>query len=336
VHNGSQPLRRAEREAIMHEVGFLTDEQADGLAAFQNQRVHHGQFQEVIARITNFYRSGTRTYAPGILTIVGETGAGKSSIIESFCTTANGGASAGRVLSIIIPQSCTIKNLASGILQALGDPCASMGTLVSMERRIARFADLASVNMLIFDEFQHVTNKGSQARRYDMADWLKTQLEILRRPVLFVGLPEVNEIFKVNSQLETRRRGRIELHPFDPTTKSGAKELLMLFHFLNQELPLPDPSTSVLKNSDAMLKLARSCKGLIGYITKVINRSVEIALLSGSRTLTEQHLTAAFSELMKASEDLDTKAVRPWQSAQQEVVGRVIGRQQEGLQSGPF
>jgi len=320
----------------MHEEMFLTDAQADGLATFQNQRVHHGQFQNAIARITNFHRSGTRAYAPGIMTFVGETGAGKSSVVENFCSMANSGDSHSCVLSIIIPQSCTIKNLASRILYALGDPCASMGTRESMERRIAMLADHASVSMLIFDEFQHLTNKGSQARRYDTADWLKTQLEILHRPVLFVGLPEVNDIFMVNPQLETRRRGRIELHPFDPSTKDGAKELLMLFHFLNQELPLPDPSSSVLKSNEVMLRLARSCKGLIGYITKVIYRSVEIALLSNSPTLTEQHLTVALSELKEASDELDTKAARPLQSKRKQTVGRVISRQKKGLQDEPF
>lgn len=322
----------------MHDVMFLTDTQADGLAAFQNQRIHHSQFQQAIARITNFQRSGERAYAPGIMTFVGETGAGKSSVIENFCSMANSGSSHSRVLSIIIPQSCTIKNLASGILHALGDPCASMGTRESMERRIASFADQASVSMLIFDEFQHLTNKGSQARRYDTADWLKTQLEILRRPVLFVGLPEVNDIFMLNPQLETRRRGRIELHPFDPSTKDGAKELLMLFHFLNKELPLPDPSKSVLKSGEVMLRLARSCKGLIGYITKVIYRAVEIALLGNSQTLTEQHLLMALAELKEASAELDTKAARPEQVSPRkyQTLGRTLKGRRKGAHDGPF
>lgn len=104
----------------MHKEMILTDAQADGLAAFQNQRIHHNQFQRATARITNFHRSGARAYAPGILTLVGETGAGKSSIIENFCTVTNNGHDCSRVLSIIIPQSCTIKNLASRILHALG------------------------------------------------------------------------------------------------------------------------------------------------------------------------------------------------------------------------
>ncbi|MCC4242074.1 TniB family NTP-binding protein [Thalassospira povalilytica] len=320
----------------MHKEMILTDAQADGLAAFQNQRIHHNQFQQATARITNFHRSGARAYAPGIMTLVGETGAGKSSIIENFCTVANNGHDCSRVLSIIIPQSCTIKNLASRILHALGDPCASMGTRESMERRIARFADHTSVSMLIFDEFQHLTNKGSQARRYDTADWLKTQLEILRRPVLFVGLPEVNDIFMVNPQLETRRRGRIELLPFDPSTKDGAKELLMLFHFLNNELPLPDPSKSVLKSSEVMLRLARSCKGLIGYITKVIYRAVEIALLARCQALTEQHLMAALSELKEASAELDTKAIRPSQFGQSKATGKMKMRLEKGVSDVPF
>jgi|TARA_B100000749_G_scaffold216008_1_gene170879 hypothetical protein len=55
---GNQRLRLEEQEAKMHKEMILTDAQADGLAAFQNQRIHHGQFQNAIARITNFHRAG--------------------------------------------------------------------------------------------------------------------------------------------------------------------------------------------------------------------------------------------------------------------------------------
>ncbi|KZB70812.1 MULTISPECIES: TniB family NTP-binding protein [Thalassospira] len=322
----------------MSDVKLLTKQQARQLAAFQNRRVHHSQFQQATARIANFHISGVQASAPGITTLVGETGAGKSSVIENFCSTANSGDVRNRVLSIVIPQSCTIKNLASRILHALGDPCATKGTLESMEQRITKIADHASVEMLIFDEFQHLTNKGSQARRYDSADWLKTQLEILRRPVLVAGLPEVNEIFLLNPQLATRRRARIELLPFDPSTKGGAKELLMLFHFMNMELPLPDPAESVLLKNDVMLGLARSCKGLIGSITKIIHRAVEIAMLSDSTTLTELHLQCALEELEVDIRELDTSAARPPQEVKRKPrTGRRLPKQQQvEFENGPF
>jgi hypothetical protein len=290
---------------------LLSKEQARKLAEFCNQRIAHDKFQDAMAVISNFHNVGCFADSPGILTLVGETGAGKSSVISDYCRSQNVQGDYKKVVSVFVPEDCTIKSLASRLLLAIGDPSGARGTREDMERRIRVYVQNTGVELLIFDEFQHISAGGSLRRQYDAADWIKTQVEVLKKPIMFVGLPQVHDIFAVNAQLQTRRKGKIELPPFDLNSKEDGKSLVLFFHMLNHYLPLPDREASVLRNPSAVQFLAQSAKGLIGYMTAYVHKATEFAMLEGAETLTSGHLYEAVEEIGLVKFDVGVGAIRP-------------------------
>lgn len=289
----------------------LTAKQAIKIAAFRDRRIAHDAFQGALTKIANFHQSGRHAARPGILTMVGETGAGKTSIIEDYCKLHNKEGKFKKVLFIIVPENCTVKNLAASMLMALGDLSSVKGTRQDMELRIKDYIDRTGVEMLIFDEFQHLTNRGSAKRQYDAADWLKTQVEILRKPIVFAGLPEVHNIFAVNPQLETRRNGKIGILPFDVETDESRKSVFLFFHMLNKHLPLPKPERSALNDPKAIKYVVTENKGLLGYMMRTVHHAAEMALIEGEDTLHFRHLHSAVQELGGVEFEVGQATIRP-------------------------
>ncbi|MEQ8392941.1 MULTISPECIES: ATP-binding protein [Thalassospira] len=313
---------------------YLTDQQAADYGAFCNQRITHTQFQNTYAKVANFHLAGKFAYVPGIMTLVGETGAGKSSVVDDYCRDANAKYERHAVVSIVVRESSSVKDLAAGMLRALGDPLCGKGTKESMERRIAEYANYNDVEMFIFDEFQHLTNRGQSARSFDAADWLKTQVEVLRRPFLFVGLPEVDNIFSLNAQLETRRKERVQLAPFNTDTADGTKEAAMFFYMLNQGLPLPNQKASALLDLDYVGRVVSRCGGLVGYMTKVVQYAVKTALLDEADTLRWEHIEGALDDLGGVTFEVGLGAVRP--EVQKKKTRKGKTRQVEEANNGVF
>ncbi|MBN8196029.1 TniB family NTP-binding protein [Thalassospira povalilytica] len=296
----------------MHEFeNGLTNEQAIKLAEFRDRRIAHDAFQDALTKIANFHQTGRYASRPGILTMVGETGAGKTSIIEDYCNFHNKSGRFKKVLFVIVPESCTVKNLAASILMALGDLSSVKGTRQDMELRIKDYVVRTGVELLIFDEFQHLTNRGSARRQYDAADWLKTQVEILRKPIVFAGLPEVHNIFSVNPQLETRRNGKIGIEPFNLDAEEARRSVVLFFHMLNKHLPLPRPEVSALNDPVAIKYIVDENKGLLGYMMRTVHCATELAMLEGDETLRLNHLHEAVRILGAVEFDVGEATIRP-------------------------
>lgn len=296
---------------VMRKRGVLNDEQARSLAAFRDVRIVHDGFQDALARISNFHLAGRYSDSPGVMSLIGYTGAGKTSIIKEYCRTHNKKGEFKKVLSIVVPENCTVKNLASRILSAIGDPRPTHGTREDMENRIKYYSDRTQVELIVFDEFQHISVRGSSSRQYDAADWIKTQVEVLKKPILFSGLPEVENIFVVNPQLETRRKGKIQLSPFSLKSEEGREAIHLFFHSINQRLPLPKPDRSALLEAKSIRLLVSSSNGVLGYMMRVVHLAAELAILERRQTLLYEHLTQALEELPESQVSIKKGMMRP-------------------------
>lgn len=315
---------------------FLVDHQAKALAAFRDVRIVHDKFQDAMARISNFHQAGRYSDAPGVMSLIGHTGSGKTSIIQEYCRTRNVPGEFKKVLSIVVPENCTVKNLASRILSAIGDPKPTYGTREDMENRIKYYADRTNVELIVLDEFQHIAVRGSSTRQYDAADWIKTQVEVLRKPILFSGLPEVDNIFVVNPQLETRRKAKIELYPLRLSSREARQAAHLFFYSVNQCLPLPRPELSALHDTISINLLVTTSSGLLGYMMRVVHLATELAMLEQAETLLHSHIAEALLELGPVDFSLDKGALRPTalKSALPPVPKKSVKRRRRGRPNG--
>jgi type II secretory pathway predicted ATPase ExeA len=172
--------------------------------------------------------------------IVGDSGAGKTtlclSILKKYPRFSLPDRDVVPVLYVETPTPATLVNLANAILSSLGDPGAHNGTLQDKKRRIAHFLRELKVEMIIFDETQHVQERGRQYTQYMAGDWLKQLVDSSKLPTVFVGLPQLEKLLQANVQLRRRfsRRRNLQLSPDNDSDSLTLCEQMPLDELLAQ------------------------------------------------------------------------------------------------------
>ena len=189
--------------------------------------VQHPSFLDALKKITELHKRGLQARVAGGILLTGQTGSGKSTLIEFYREYFPPRNDADRtitpVLIVTTPESPGVKSLAEAILIALGDPAAASGTTENKTRRIFKFLKECRVELIIIDEFQHFfdSKKISQARK--VTDWLKNLFNIAAIPVVLVGLPRSVMVIRMNPQLKRRFSAPFYLKPFGINTEKEQK-----------------------------------------------------------------------------------------------------------------
>src|SRR6267154_5586550 len=120
------------------------------------------------------------------------------------------------VLYAQVPVPATCKNLVTSLLNAIGDPAAEKGTMISQTFRLRRYIEVCEVELLILDEFQHFQDRDSLKVLKTVSDWLKVLMDETGVPIVLAGLPYSHTILDAENNEQLRRRFalRIELESF--------------------------------------------------------------------------------------------------------------------------
>ncbi len=257
--------------------------------------VEHPYFRDALKKISDLHQRGLQAKVAGGLLITGQTGAGKTTLIEFYRSHFPDHNETDRtiipVLVVTTPESPTVKSLAEAILIALGDPAATSGTAENKTRRIFKYLKECRVQLIIVDEFQHFydSKKVSQAKK--VTDWLKNLFNIASVPVVLVGLPRSVMVIRMNPQLKRRFSSPFYLKPFGFTTKEEIRDFRGVLKVINKDLPLDSPELHELNLAKRFFYA--SC-GLFDYIAKIIDRAVLIAGEQKQSKLTLKHFSEAF------------------------------------------
>jgi hypothetical protein len=239
---------------------------------------------------------------PQCLLLTGPTGAGKSTLLATYAhryPTAFVEAGVHRpIVQATIMSRATVKNLATMILLALGDPRAGTGTEGSMTLRIMRYFGDCQVEMLILDELQHFVDQDSSGRILQNAsNWLKTLIKETRVACVLTGLQrEAEQVVSVNPQLARLFGDPYMLEPFrwDETRPETVQEFRAFLEMVEQQLPLREPS--YLASMDIARRCFVACDGVIGYLMRLLRGACHFALAMGIEHLDVELLAAAFDE----------------------------------------
>lgn len=265
--------------------------------SIRNRIISYPRFKEALELISRLHLRSLNTDHPGGLLITGLSGAGKSTIKSEY---------QGRyprqdleevtiipVLTVDTPAGPTVKNLAESILVALGDPVSHQGSAEHKTHRIYYFLKLCKVELLLIDEFQHFVEHAKRNEALRVTDWLKNLINQARIPVVLFGLPNSEEILRLNVQLARRFSARYYLRPFSIYDEQEVREYRGVLKVIENALPL----TSVSLNTPVMAKrFYFATYGLIDYIGKIVDGAVLLALLENSPTIKEKHYADAFKE----------------------------------------
>ena len=257
--------------------------------------VEHPSFREALKKIADLHQRGLQAKVAGGLLITGQTGAGKTTLIEFYRDHFPHHNETDRtiisVLVVTTPESPTVKSLAEAILIALGDPAATSGTAENKTRRIFKYLKECRVELIIVDEFQHFydSKKVSQARK--VTDWLKNLFNIASVPVVLVGLPRSVMVIRMNPQLKRRFSSPFYLKPFGFKTQYEIRDFRGVLKIINNDLPLESPE---LHERNLAKRFFYASCGLFDYIAKIIDRAVLIAGEQKQNRLSLEHFSAAF------------------------------------------
>jgi len=230
--------------------------------------------------------------------ITGLTGSGKSTIAKAYAATYPRREEDERtvipVLYVELPGQPTAKVIAERILNAMQDPFSERGGAEQKLQRIRRLLSECRVELLIFDEFQHVTDN-LDSRACDIAaDTLKNMMNETGVPCLFLGGPSCRRYFVRNQQLGRRCTPKVHLNPFGIATKDEKVAFQRLLKALESRLPFVQKSALV--DVDVVGSLWYASFGLFGQLTQLVGEALDLALQSGATTLTTAHLHRAFAK----------------------------------------
>lgn len=287
----STGARRAQMDANMERQRAIAE-----LTAHPIKHPMHNMCMAAIASLHAWRKVGGKT-ARGML-ITGLTGGGKSTIAKGYAGDYPRYDEDERtvipVLYVELPSQPTSKVIAEAFLNAMGDPYAERGGAEQKLQRIRFLLSACSVELVIVDEFQHITDNLDARNRDIAADTLKNLMNNSCVPFVFLGGPSCRVYFVKNQQLNRRCTPKISLRPFGLVTQEDGEVFQSMLKSLEERLPFE--KESALMDLDLIEPLWFASFGLIGHLTQLVAAALDIALDARAPTLSRQHLSRAFVE----------------------------------------
>lgn len=269
------------------------------LRAFDEQYIPFPPFvaakNAIETNLQMFRETGVATH----MLVTGEAGTGKSSLCRWLALQHPRRVLPERdlveVLITSVPPAASISSVASAMLTALGDPFPDKGTVTVMTNRIVTLCRTCGVDMLLFDESQHLHDRGDTKTHYMVGDWLKHLIDELGVPTILLGLPRVEKLLQVNDQLRRRFSSRRRLAVGQSDTDSIETECLQLFLSLVSLIDIP-VSSKPYSAQEMGERLYFASDGRVAYIKKLLFAALRQALELDMDVIDAPMLEKAFTD----------------------------------------
>lgn len=262
----------------------------------ENNPIPHRRFREGMFRSAELHHARLVYQLGGGLLIIGLSGAGKSTLIkhyESLYPRVHGpDGTRIPVLRVSVPSSPTSKSLAEAILVALKDPKAHRGTAAEKTERIEKWLEVCCVEVILFDEFQHLLYTSSAISYRDLRDWLKRLVSNTNVGMVACGLPEAALYVESDVQLRRRFSARLQLTPFALDDDKDFIEFRGLLRSLQELLPIP--LETPLHEANLARRMYFASYGLVDYLGKVLEGAVSAAVAARLPQIDLSALAAGF------------------------------------------
>ncbi len=279
-----------------------------------NILIRHNVFRATLRRFDECKNSYTGFGEPNCMLVHGPAGVGKSTLALSYLADHPPSFADDRkvvpVLNAVIPVPATMKNMASELLDRLGDPLSDRGTLEQRTKRLRRLLMECGTQLIVLDEFQHFIDRKSERVILDVSDWLKNLISNTSIPVVLVGLPYSREVLNANEQLMRRFSYQVEMTAFQWDQMSQRKEFIKILDSIDGEL------ANVLGGKSGLVDHAARChmatKGLIALIVKLLNGAAHNAAARGGSKIELEHLARSFRERLLPDRDTPNPFAPDW------------------------
>lgn len=265
--------------------------------------IWHPSYQALFNEVKECHILSKGSSSPDSLFISGKTGVGKSTLLEEYTSHYPREVleeyTRVPVLHVKIPVGATPKSVATTILDKLGDPNYDRGTEINQTARLYKLFKKCQVEMIILDEFQHLIDKETQKVLKKASDWVKRFTEEIQIPVVLCGMPESEDIFGHNEQLDRRFCNKQELKAFSYNTGEDQKEFRTFLYYVDQQLPFCNPSR--LADPSMSERIFYISLGVPFYVMTLLQKATEYAVKHGQDQISDQYLSAAYNSIKRST-----------------------------------
>lgn len=172
---------------------------------------------DIYGHLNRILAQGGRDVDPECLALLGDTGVGKTKLLKRFVQdhprviSENG--TTVPVFYVEVPAKCTIKSIAGHMLRLLGSPFADKGDEPERTFQLVTLLKNCGVKLIILDEVNHLTDRGSRKTHYHVGDWIKQVISASGVPMVLSGTERIELLLETNEQLGSRFSERIYLAP---------------------------------------------------------------------------------------------------------------------------
>lgn len=241
---------------------------------------------------------------PEGLVIIGDTGTGKTTLLENFVQmrprVEHAEFTEVPVLYAEVPAKCSPKALAGVLLRALGSLFWNRGDDAERAEQLRILLAACRVRLIILDEVNHLGDRGAEKSHYFVGDWIKQLMRSSGIPIVLAGTPAASVLWDTNEQLADRFREQILLEPL--SMEAGRirelRSVLGTFLGLMQGIPCID-----LTDETHARSMAFATAGRLRDIRRLLVRAVEIAAQQSPAAITRATLSSAFLEVIYRGAD---------------------------------
>jgi GTPase SAR1 family protein len=270
----------------------------DVLARLDGAYLAFHPFAKAMSEIDGLLELYRQTGKARNLVVQGESGTGKTTLCKTLVHKYPRKSMSDRdlipVLHIEVPSDATIGATLETILEILGDPDPFTGTNHKKESRVLKLAKGRGVELLLIDEGQQIHDRGKDATRYKVGDFLKMLVDHMSIPTVLLGLPRTDLLLRVNDQLRRRFTRRVAMSIGQNTSVSPHAECLQLFTSLSSVLPAP-LGLDGYDMEEMGRRFYTATDGRIGYVKLLLESAVKLAFEQELKEITPAVLHAAFT-----------------------------------------
>lgn len=250
--------------------------------------VYHFWVESALLRVERCYSGALKGGDTRGLAIIGESGIGKSRILEHIAKKYHPERSIEGlkvpVLMVKVPSKPTVKGLVELLLHNLGDPLFEKGTENSKTTRLLTLLAAAETRLLMLDEFQHFVDQASLKVQHHVADWLKILVDDAHVSLVVAGLPYCTCVIETNPQLKRRFQRTAIMPRFDWSIEEHRIEFCSILDAMqSQLLPFEFPD---LSSSDMAFRVYCASGGLIGRVANLLVESITNAIYEDKTKIT--------------------------------------------------
>ncbi len=271
------------------------------LENLENENVRFFAFENALHHIDDALITYRKTGIAQNIRILGESGSGKTTLCKLIKNQYPRKVVKERdhipVLVVPVPSSATIIGLVQAIFRELEHPVHVRGNVTAITATVIDLLKAVNIEMIVFDEAQHLHERGLTRTHYMVADWLKTVLDAIKVPMVLVGLPNLEKLLQVNEQLRRRFSKKIYLSLGQQQEIPMESECMQLFSSLIDSSPIP---FSLQQSSwqDFSQRLYYACDGRVAYLKKLMLGAMRMAMELQLPEITIREFECTFRQLV--------------------------------------